>query len=1091
VDAEGLKLKIDSKGAQQDLAALSKVLDKTSASADKLDRAFAKAAQSTDQNLTKAARSMEKYAQVAALLSKIKIAGNPVGQIQELGKALDAIGRAKQINVAQVAAVKELGAALGTLRVSERVFGVATFLNSLGRVRVPSQAQVRNVRDFFAAIATFKGTAGSEQLSRLLATLSTARAPSQGTIDRLQRMFVVLASAREMPGAGRIANQLDTIALAAGRASRALQSVPGNRALLSAGGATPRSSARAGAGAAAGDASKLGKALSESEIGARKAAGSFGVVGRGLDDMSGRFRLSYQAGTLFTTMFASFTAGHLVRSLYDTNIALLKLQKAMLFATGTFKGAEDATSEFIGISQKLGLSIQDNIDTYGRFVIASTASGLKLKQTNDIYDSLATALTVVGASAQQQQLALYGLTEMIQKGVVYSKEFNRQIGAQLPGNAVLGAQALSHLHGKMVSVSDFFKEMHSGTLLSATFVPEWARAVKEMYSPLLSLAQQRPDVAIQRLKNSFVIFAREVGGGKFMSSIGNEMKRLTALIIEGDGANAHLTSGFQHLADQIGQGLGTAIHALGSGIEFVVSHFDTLFTAVKGFLAFKVAGEFASIANSVMKATDKMFGFASATNMAAAAEARVSQEARVTATQTAVAAIAAPGANQAAAISNLASGRSFGRRTPATAFQRGNGVIARPSFGQRLNLPLFNYADEVEARAARARPTFSGGPASISGLDLRRQMNERRSMLGAGANIFGSAVTKFSVGGAARAVGGGIGMVFEKAASAMSLLGPAATAAAIGLALFSDKASGLKSKGGNDITYGDIASGAFATVGESVQGFVKSIGESFGMFGENSLTLGKVVLGVAAIIKATVSLMFDLAHALGTMIGGAISSMVVQIIKWGKVISDVIHGNITGAIADYRAGNAAQAGITKSTQQGVFSDFDKIFGPDSLGETYKKMLKNSGISADGRSSKHVNDADAKQIEAAVQQQAAAQANMRAATLMEDTMAQFNKDTQKIDYGTLREQIVNLIDGTYARRNLPRTGAASANAAATNALASIGSPVSPKVAAGADSPNLVAGTGGMIYKTAFAHMHESEVGRQVHLAGLVQDGRDQH
>jgi hypothetical protein len=200
VDAEGLKLKIDSKGAQQDLAALSKVLDKTAGSADKLDRAFAKAAISTDQNLTKAARSMEKYAQVAALLSKIKLAGNPVGQIQELGKALDAIGRAKQINTSQVSAIKELGAALGSLRVSDRVYGVATFLNSLGRVRVPSQAQVRNVREFFAAVGTFKGSAGSEQLARLLNTLSTARAPSQGTITVSSRCSLSSMSAGNAGG---------------------------------------------------------------------------------------------------------------------------------------------------------------------------------------------------------------------------------------------------------------------------------------------------------------------------------------------------------------------------------------------------------------------------------------------------------------------------------------------------------------------------------------------------------------------------------------------------------------------------------------------------------------------------------------------------------------------------------------------------------------------------------------------------------------------------------------------------------------------------------------------------------------------------
>jgi hypothetical protein len=66
MDADGLKIKIDSKGAQQDLAVLSKMFDRTAASADRFDKTLAKTAQSTDQNLTRAAKSMKKYAQVAA-----------------------------------------------------------------------------------------------------------------------------------------------------------------------------------------------------------------------------------------------------------------------------------------------------------------------------------------------------------------------------------------------------------------------------------------------------------------------------------------------------------------------------------------------------------------------------------------------------------------------------------------------------------------------------------------------------------------------------------------------------------------------------------------------------------------------------------------------------------------------------------------------------------------------------------------------------------------------------------------------------------------------------------------------------------------
>jgi len=1003
---QNLSVKFDSSQSRADLDALSKSLDKTSTAADRFDKSVSKATTNVNASLTKAAQSMEKYAQVAALLSKIKTVGNPAGQIIELGKALDALGRA----------------------------------------RAMPATKVQSIRD----------------LTRALNTLGSLRAPSVATIDRFERLLGVLSSAKEMPGAARIAAQLDTITASATRAAHALAAMPGGgRNLFSAGGGP-----RGGGGPGAGSITRI---ASETENAARRSKASFSIMGSGLDNLTGRFRLNYQAYTLFSTMFASFTMGQFVRSLYDANIQLLKLQKALLFATGTFSGAEEATSAFIGISQKLGLSIKDNIDTYGRFVISATASGLKIKQTNDIYEDLATALTVVGSSAQQQQLAFYGLTEMMQKGVVYSKEFNRQIGAQLPGNAIIGAQALSRLEGHFVSVSEFFKQMHSGTLLSAQFIPEWAKAVREMYGPLLALAQQRPDVAIQRLKNSFFIFAREVGGGKFMSSIGSEMKKLTDMIITGDGANAHLTKSFQHLADTLGQGLGTAIHGLGMGLEFIIKNFDTLFMVMKGFFAFKLAEYFVSISNNVTKAAGSMFKFSSAAQTAAASEAAVASEARAVATQTAVASVASPAANEAAALNVL----SFGRRAPASTFQQARPNAPR-AFGLNSvnDLPLFNWANQQEAAAARRR-TFTSSGSSVSGVALRQQLFPAAAEA-AGPSLIGR------VGSGALA---GVSTV-------LSNLGPIAITAATALALVSDKLAGIATNKGNQVTYGDVASGALKSVGDSVEGLLASLGNTFGMFGANSLTLGKTILGLAAVIKATFSLIFDLAHAIGTVLGVAIGGFIAEVISWGKIINDVIHGNITGAMKDYAAGKQQQHGLTGALVNGVNNDIGRIFTSDSIPAIYRQMLANTQGFADEHGGKHVDAASQKQIEAAVQQQAAAQANMRAATLMEDAMAQFNKDSQKLDYGDLRKQIVSLIDGTYARQTLPRgsVGGPLGPPPALRGVVDSGAPVSfAPSGAGSDNSNVMVGTGRALYMTAYGHLGENESSDKNTLEGLFKVG----
>jgi hypothetical protein len=90
---------------------------------------------------------------------------------------------------------------------------------------------------------------------------------------------------------------------------------------------------------------------------AQRAAGAYVSVGNSLQGLSARFKLSYQASTLFGAFFSAFTVGQFLHAIYDANIQLLKLQKAMLFATGSFEGANKATDKFIALADDLGLAL--------------------------------------------------------------------------------------------------------------------------------------------------------------------------------------------------------------------------------------------------------------------------------------------------------------------------------------------------------------------------------------------------------------------------------------------------------------------------------------------------------------------------------------------------------------------------------------------------------------------------------------------------------------------------------------------------------------------------------------------------------------
>ncbi len=117
-------------------------------------------------------------------------------------------------------------------------------------------------------------------------------------------------------------------------------------------------------------------------------------MGTGLTGLADKFKIGYQASTLFSAFFSAFTVGQFLKSIYDANIQLLKLQKAMLFTTGSFADAEKATDRFIALADDLGLSLDKTTEAYARFTISAKATGIDVDASNKIFKSVATALQV-------------------------------------------------------------------------------------------------------------------------------------------------------------------------------------------------------------------------------------------------------------------------------------------------------------------------------------------------------------------------------------------------------------------------------------------------------------------------------------------------------------------------------------------------------------------------------------------------------------------------------------------------------------------------------------------------------------------------
>ncbi|UTC29883.1 putative tail tape measure protein [Bajunvirus bajun] len=1073
---EQTSFKIDSKGAQRDLDALASALDRAAGAAGRMDRDFAKAAQSADKNLKTASRAMERYAQIATLLSRIKFAGDGAGQIAKFGQALDSLGKARSIKPETIKGfVNLIDVAARAQRIAfNPAFGnsirdIASAMDSLGRARplrdgtlksfvqlidVTSRAQRVRIDPGFAAgmkniagAMDFVGRARAirpqtlksfvdfieiaarsqrlkfdpstaQSLRAFGAAISQLKPPGKAAIERLDKMFVVLANAKKIPNAAAIARDLDMVAAAAGRASNALGALPARmRSAGGGGGGRAFQETAAGANAAT-------KGFSNYASGAEKAGKGTYTLGERLRGLNHRFSIAYQAGTLFTSMFASFTLGGFIKGIFDASINLAKLEKSMTFATRSTEAGHQATMRFIGAAQEMGLSLNSVSESFGRFSISSGAAGMSQAESSEVFMSVARSLQVVGASAQQTEYAMYGLTQMIQKGKVSSEEFNRQIGEQIPGNATAGAMAMSKILGRKVELAEFFDMMRKGQIMSKEFSIEWARALNSMFAPMQGMLQNRPDLAVNRLKNAFTIFQQEIGKNRFMTEIGVQLNRLAGLFGKVENGVFKLHDPVRELAKQLGHNLANGVRVIGDALVWAFENMDKLILAGKGMAALLVGSTFFSWGKSAIEAAGKIMLMVGAMR-AAKVEAAATATAKTVQAAATTPGIVGAGASTADIIAQrnmrgIAPTAVGGSVTTAQKFASNNeygvNTFARPTgpdgkpaqgmgarqFGRRALSPALANAGAASAAASGAGQIASAGTAAA-----------------------GAAPKVNMLSGAIR----GLGLAF----GAFSLLAIAAVAT---LAVFSDKQVEVA---GKSVKGGDIMMGSLDVVGKSFKDWAKTTGDSItgvsGSFDWLDKNAGELMVGLMAAVITIGKTFLTVFTSIGKIIGTVVANMIIPAMMG---ISKLAKGDIIGAAETFLkesfTGNASRM---METAREIGGDF--VAAADYEGTATSIRTAAIGRATDRNAANNANDLDQqRQTDAALRQQDIDAANMQreAAARQIDAARRMQEAMSPPSWQALRTRIVALATGEYAASNPVRApgSAATATVSPTGATA---------------------------------------------------------
>lgn len=161
----------------------------------------------------------------------------------------------------------------------------------------------------------------------------------------------------------------------------------------------------------------------------------------------------------------------------------------------------------VEMNENFGASILATTERWLKFRAAAQQSGLTLKQSKDIFESVTKASAVLGLRTDELKGVYLALEQMLSKGKITTEELRRQLGERLPG--AMGIMAASM--GKTIPELD--KMMKKGEVLSAEVLPGFGDALEAAYGLEAVEKVENLQVAVGRLTGAWENLWRVISEG--------------------------------------------------------------------------------------------------------------------------------------------------------------------------------------------------------------------------------------------------------------------------------------------------------------------------------------------------------------------------------------------------------------------------------------------------------------------------------------------------------------------------------------------------------------------------------------------------
>ena len=476
---------------------------------------------------------------------------------------------------------------------------------------------------------------------------------------------------------------------------------------------------------AAAEARRLAGELRGSGAAAQAASRSFGAATGSLRGLENAFSSSFQIGSAFRTMIGTITLGTFAQSVFRAGDALEQFNITMEVASGSAAAAAGDLAFIDDMARRLGTNLEASRDAFSKFAVSSQIAGVSADQTRNIFESVSTAMSVLGRGTEDQRLAFLALEQMMSKGVISAEELRRQLGERLPGAVSLMARAVG------VSVSELQDMLKAGELISSEVLPKFAEELNRTFGSQLNRTFNRAGSNLGRMQVEFQKLLEIVANSGFLDELAVQFRDITSALQSSD---------VQDAAAKLGRGFAEAAELFGQSALFIINNIEEIGRIATIVIGTLVVRQFALLAQSAASGVAAMISSIASFRAlgAAGATAATGLNATTAASARATSSITASGVAATATAGRMAK-MSAGLAVAGRVF----GVMAGPiglaisaltlvpaimgAVGSSAQDAAFDYGDairEMEGTTFRFLDTARGvGEAGIAE-DIRAISNE-------------------------------------------------------------------------------------------------------------------------------------------------------------------------------------------------------------------------------------------------------------------------------------------------------------------------------------------------------------------------------